>query len=181
MNEAIIKKKKAYDAARYAANPEETRTRMKVWRTNNPEKVVIGTAAYRAANKENSKYQEKAKACRAANHAANPEKAKASDAAWAAANPEAKRIHKQNRRARKYANGGVLSRDLSVRLFKLQKGKCPCCKQPLGDDYHMDHVIPLALGGSNTDDNMQLLRSRCNLQKHASHPVDFMQQRGFLL
>jgi len=36
-------------------------------------------------------------------------------------------------------------------------------------------------GGSNTDDNMQLLRKLCNLQKHAKHPVDFMQERGFLL
>jgi hypothetical protein len=25
------------------------------------------------------------------------------------------------------------------------------------------------------------LRSRCNQQKHAKHPVDFMQERGFLL
>lgn len=55
------------------------------------------------------------------------------------------------------------------------------CGKPLGDAYHLDHVMPLALGGSNTDDNMQLLRDRCNLQKHAKHPVDFMQERGFLL
>lgn len=35
--------------------------------------------------------------------------------------------------------------------------------------------------GTNTDDNIQLLRKLCNLQKSAKHPVDFMQQRGFLL
>jgi len=28
---------------------------------------------------------------------------------------------------------------------------------------------------------MQLLNAICNLQKHAKHPVDFMQERGFLL
>ena len=75
----------------------------------------------------------------------------------------------------------MLSVGLSAKLFKLQKGKCPCCKQPLGDDYHLDHKMPLALGGTNTDENMQLLRSICNLQKHAKHPVDFMQERGYLL
>jgi 5-methylcytosine-specific restriction endonuclease McrA len=45
----------------------------------------------------------------------------------------------------------------------------------------MDHIIPLALGGTNTDDNIQLLRAKCNKQKGAKHPIDFMQQRGFLL
>lgn len=56
-----------------------------------------------------------------------------------------------------------------------------CCGLPLGDNYHIDHIMPLALGGSNTDDNIQLLRQRCNNQKCAKHPVDFMQSRGFLL
>lgn len=64
---------------------------------------------------------------------------------------------------------------------KFTNGKCPCCKQPLGDEFHLDHVIPLALGGPNTDDNMQLLRKTCNLQKSAKHPVQYMQERGFLL
>ncbi len=27
----------------------------------------------------------------------------------------------------------------------------------------------------------KLLRSKCNHEKHAKHPVDFMQERGFLL
>lgn len=45
----------------------------------------------------------------------------------------------------------------------------------------MDHIMPLALGGTNTDDNIQLLCPTCNRSKHAKHPVDFMQQRGFLL
>jgi 5-methylcytosine-specific restriction endonuclease McrA len=53
--------------------------------------------------------------------------------------------------------------------------------QPLGDNYHLDHITPITLGGSNTDDNMQLLRQRCNNQKYNKHPIDFMQSRGFLL
>lgn len=45
----------------------------------------------------------------------------------------------------------------------------------------MDHILPLALGGTNVDENIQLLRKRCNLQKCAMHPVDFMQSKGRLL
>lgn len=99
---------------------------------------------------------------------------------WFSENPEARRIYNRNRRAINRATG-KLSTSLAAKLFKLQRGKCACCGEPLGADYHLDHIMPLALGGSNTDDNAQLLRARCNLQKNAMHPVEFMRQRGFLL
>lgn len=158
-----------------AANKEKFNATTAAWRAANPERTNASIAAWKAANPE------RVKASAAARHAANPERRKAAEAAWRAENPEARRIHDQNRRARERKNGGVLSKGLSAKLFKLQDGKCPCCKQPLGDDFHLDHVIPLALGGPNTDDNMQLLRKTCNLQKSAKHPVQYMQERGFLL
>jgi 5-methylcytosine-specific restriction endonuclease McrA len=145
------------------------------WRAANPERAKVANAAWRAA------YPNMVKAKDAAYRAANYDKVKAATAAYRAANPEAVRISTQNRRARKLESGGKLSPGLSDKLFKLQRGKCACCGKPLGNDYHLDHIMPLALGGSNTDDNIQLLRSTCNQQKHSKHPVDFMRQRGFLL
>lgn len=116
-------------------------------------------------------------------HAANKDKINARKAAYRAENIDKERsrerIKNHNRRA---AQKGKLSADISDRLLILQRGKCACgCQQPLGDDYHLDHIMPLALGGTNTDDNIQLLRQPCNNQKYAKHPVDFMQSRGFLL
>lgn len=146
-----------------------------VYYAANREKEIAASLARYAANREI------VKAKNAAWYAANRELSNAKTAAWRAANPEKRRIHGQNRKARKRANGGKLSIGLSARLFKLQRGKCTCCGQPLGDDFHLDHIVPLALGGSNTDDNIQLLRQRCNLKKSSKHPVDFMQSRGFLL
>ena len=114
--------------------------------------------------------------------AANLVRRRSTSTAWQKANPEKYRINNHNYDARKRENGGRLSQGLAEKLFKLQRGKCACgCKQPLGDDYHLDHRMPLALGGMNSDDNMQLLRRLCNQQKSAKHPIDFMQQRGFLL
>lgn len=113
--------------------------------------------------------------------AANKDKHRADVAAWQRANPEKRRIHHQNRRARKRDAGGKLSSGLAEKLYQLQKGKCVCCGEPLGKDYQLDHIMPLALGGSNDDDNIQLLRSQCNNFKRAKHPIDFMQYRGFLL
>lgn len=130
----------------------------------------------------------------------NSEKARRTSVKWKGANPvlhrrkvdEWQKANKEKvreigrrayhaRRARKLATEGKLSVGLKDRLFGLQRGKCACCGLPLGNDYHLDHIMPLALGGTNTDDNIQLLRAACNMQKRAKHPVDFMRQRGFLL
>lgn len=102
-------------------------------------------------------------------------------AEWRKKNPEKVRIAVENRRAKRLSCGGVITKGLAERLLVLQKGQCVCCGLSLKDGYHLDHIIPLFLGGSNTDDNMQLLRPSCNQQKSAKHPIDFMRSRGFLL
>lgn len=153
-------KVRAAKAANYSANSEKIKASVAVWAATNPEKVKEYKAKWADSNKE---------------------KIRANTVAWRSENPEKSRVQVQNRRALKRANGGTLSKNIASKLFRLQRGLCPCCMQPLGDDYHIDHILPIALGGPNTDDNVQLLRQRCNNQKHAKHPVDFMQQRGFLL
>lgn len=193
-----------------AANKDRVKATTAAWKEANREKVKSAHAAWRSANPEKcrgyavARYEankEKVLAANAAWQKANPDKVRAYKAAWVkanyekvkektrareAANPERARnrarIKAHNYRARKRENGGELSTRLAERLFALQKGKCACgCKQPLGDDYHLDHILPLALGGTNTDDNIQLLRATCNKRKSAKHPIDFMQQKGFLL
>ena len=187
---ANAEKHNAKSKAYYASNTEKCKSNMAAWRKANPEKAKSYSTAWKAANREKvnassanryaanpSKHNAVCRDWQAANH----EKVKENNAKWRAANPEAVRIYVQNYQARKRAAGGRLSPGLAERLFKLQRGKCACCGKPLGDDYHLDHIIPLALGGANEDVNIQLLRSECNQQKHAKHPVDFMRQRGFLL
>lgn len=148
-------------ARRYVINQEKLIAYSRKYRADNPDRLKEQNAKWRAANRE---------------------KHLATVAKYASEHPEARRINEQNRRARKREAGGKLSKGLAEKLFKLQRGKCACgCKQPLGDDYHLDHRMPLALGGMNTDDNMQLLTATCNMQKHAKHPIDFMQSRGFLI
>lgn len=143
------------------------------WNAENNELVRAYSTKWAAENRE------KVKAVNANYYAANTDKVRSSNAKWYAANKDSWRIYAHNRRARK---GGTLSVGLSDKLFKLQRGKCACgCGEPLGGKYHLDHIMPLALGGTNTDDNIQLLRSTCNQQKHAKHPVAFMQSRGYLI
>lgn len=113
---------------------------------------------------------------------ANPDKAREATARWRAANPEkASESKRRANHARRARSVGVLSPGIVARLYELQRGKCACCRLPLGNNYHLDHVVPLALGGSNTDDNVQLLRPQCNQKKSKRHPVEYMQSKGFLL
>lgn len=46
-------------------------------------------------------------------------------------------------------------------------GHCVGCKRKLypGDDFEIDHVIALSKGGTDQDDNLQLLCSGCHIIK----------------
>lgn len=145
------------------------------WFLDHKDLVAKKQKEYKSKNKEAVARRQ------AAYVAKNARKIKENKAAYKKANREIFIRSGHKRRAIKRAVGGTLSRGLTNKLLKLQKGKCPCCNQPLGSDYHLDHIMPLALGGSNTNENIQLLRSVCNMRKHTKHPVDFMQSRGFLL
>lgn len=170
-SEKIKAGQKVYSAIYRAANPEKIKADRVAYYTANSEKIKAGAVAYYIANTE------KIKARHAIDYAANSEKRKLYNRAYHLAHPEGVRIRKHNRRN----HSGKLSQGLSDKLFKRQKGKCPCCHKLLGKDFHLDHIMPLALGGKNEDGNMQLLRATCNLKKSAKHPVNYMQERGFLL
>ncbi|MFA6213509.1 MAG: HNH endonuclease signature motif containing protein [Candidatus Obscuribacterales bacterium] len=159
-NAAWTLKNPKWKANNYAANKEKIKIRDAIYYENNKEKIRIRSAQWRDKNKEKIKIKSKI---------------------YRSANPLALRTLEHSRRAREKNAIGKLSVGITEKLFKLQKGKCACCGKPLGDDYHLDHRMPLALGGSNEDWNMQLLRKRCNLQKKDKHPIKFMQERGFLL
>jgi len=94
--------------------------------------------------------------------------------------PGCRRIEKKNRKLKVRASGR-LSPSIVDRLLKFQRGKCPICRVELAGQFHIDHVIPIALNGTNTDDNVQLLCPSCNLSKGAKHPVEFMQSLGRLI
>lgn len=163
-------------AARWAAaNPTRARAKYVAWCAANPEKKSAAERGWKARNKK------RISVTGAAWRAAHREAALANVAAWKAAHPEARRIWNNNRRSKERQSEGRLSKDIAARLFSLQRGRCTGCREPLVNGHQLDHVMPLALDGSNTDENMQLLCPPCNRSKHAKHPVDFMQQQGFLI
>ena len=67
------------------------------------------------------------------------------------------------------------------RIGKAQKYKCAICRKNIRNDFHADHIVPLAKGGSNSSSNIQLLCPTCNRKKSHRDPVEFMQSQGFLI
>lgn len=165
----------AQSAIYYQKTKDARLAASRCWASKNKERKAATTSTWSALNRV------KARGYSAKWRENNPEKVREKRAIWNRSNPDKCRVYSHNRRAKKRESGGKLSPDIAKRLFKLQRGKCACCGIPLGDDYHLDHIIPLELGGSNNDCNVQLLRTSCNLKKGARHPVEFMQSRGFLL
>lgn len=92
-------------------------------------------------------------------------------------------VYEHRRRAKLVASSGHFTPEDLVKIHKLQKGKCanPLCRVKLGRKFHMDHIMPLALGGSNARTNIQILCPGCNLRKARKHPVVFAQENGLLL
>jgi len=59
-----------------------------------------------------------------------------------------------------------LSRTDEKTIFQTYKGKCAICGKKTEFDYgEVDHIKPLAKGGSNSPSNLQWLCTRCNKLK----------------
>ena len=114
--------------------------------------------------------------------AEHPERVRERDAdrmrRWRAEHPEAKRAAYAASNCRRKARlaesqGQFKAKDVAAQ-FERQRGRCFWDNHhALGDSYHVDHVVPLALGGSNGPENIVLACPECNLHKAAKHPMDF--------
>lgn len=177
-----------------AANPDRAKQLVSDWALNNPERVREKSRKYyrknaearRAYSKEYRKANpEKIKADLAAWRSENIEteraKSRARTRLWIAENPERHSANRQTRRARILgADGSHQAADIK-RIHQAQKGKCAVCKKHLNGKWHVDHIVPLARGGSNWPSNLQLLCEPCNRSKSDRDPIDFMRSKGMLL
>lgn len=92
---------------------------------------------------------------------------------WASRNPRKRLSYVHTRRARRLENGGRYTSE-QWEMLKQQYGyKCLCCGEtkPLT----VDHVIPIARGGSNDISNIQPLCIRCNKSK-ATKSTDYRKE-----
>ena len=137
---------------RQSENPERFREYSKKYRMNHPEKVVELNRKYYAEHREQEINRVKKR--------------------WKE-NPEARNLLKRNYYARKKNSHGTHTlRDIEG-LKKVQLNTCNMCLVNLDKTgYHVDHIMPLARGGHNGPENLQLLCPHCNRIKGMKDPVE---------
>lgn len=84
-------------------------------------------------------------------------------------------------RAKARGNGGSHTAEDIADILASQKERCAYCRKKLHSDYHVDHIIALSKGGSNSRWNLQITCGWCNRSKSNCDPVEFAQRMGMLL
>ena len=171
------------------------------WAERNRDKLAANSKRYREAHPEvQREYYEKNRerhlARNRAQRKADPAGNSRAAMEWAKANPEAvKRNHRRwreanpdkvvaftrnNRAMRALAKGKHTAAEVAE-IIALQKGKCAYCRKAVGKSPHIDHITPLAKGGTNDRRNLQLTCAPCNLRKNRADPIAFAQRIGLLI
>lgn len=89
-------------------------------------------------------------------------------------------IQNAYKRTERIKDRGRFTKEDICRLLESQAGKCNGCKCSIENGFEIDHVMPIALGGMNTADNLQLLCRTCNRRKSAKHPDIWAAELGRL-
>jgi 5-methylcytosine-specific restriction endonuclease McrA len=110
----------------------------------------------------------------------NLEKDKARKSKWLADRPGLAALYARRRRSRKAASAESHTTDDIAEIAKAQKHRCAYCRTKLTKP-QVDHIEPLARGGSNGRRNLQIVCRPCNSSKRAKDPIEFARSTGRLL
>lgn len=145
-------RKRATNKAWYWRDPEKRRAKNREYYQNNSDAVRLKVKTYRANHKDDHNRWNRD---------------------WEKRNPEYARAHAARRRAlKRNAPGKYTQQDIELQ-YRSQHGLCWWCGKPVGDEYHIDHVIPLKRGGTNDPRNIVISCPVCNLSKGVKLPNEW--------
>lgn len=152
----------------------------KTYYAKNGERIRKKKKPYQDAYREKNRDKINAQKCE--HYKINRERIRKEQKEYLLKNPDVIIAGANNRRARKIGNGGSHTSKQSKELLEKQNYKCVNCRCCLKKNKkHLDHIMPLALGGTNNIDNVQWLCAKCNLSKKSKDPIKWAQQNGRLL
>ncbi|MGI8910832.1 MAG: HNH endonuclease [Rubrobacteraceae bacterium] len=155
----------------YEANKERILADQRRYCERNEEVIKARQKRYREANEERIKTRDRAY------YLANKEEIKTRIAAYKRSNPDSVRASQDRRRGRKQATGGSYSAEEVANMYESQGGLCAYCELPLNGKYHVDHMTPLCLGGTNSWENLAVVCPFCNQSKHTKTVEEFFETR----
>lgn len=149
------------------------------WFGKNRERLLAKMAEYRRSDPE------AVSAGKRRSRQKNPQKYIAYTKKWEAENPERARLNRKvgAHRRRKKIEASTMHHTANdvQRILKEQQGKCAYCRVSLNNGYRIDHIVPIAKGGTNAPANVQLTCAPCNFKKAAKDPLTFAAELGLLL
>jgi 5-methylcytosine-specific restriction endonuclease McrA len=135
---------------RYAREHQDKRTEyLRLWKKRNPDRMRV----YEQNRGDRSEWWKKY-------HSTPEYRAR-----------ERERCHRRRARQSR-ASGSHTVADVQL-IYKQQNGLCWWCGKPVGDDYHIDHRIPLVRGGSNAPENLCISCPSCNMSKGSKMPGEW--------
>lgn len=157
----------AYSRAYYVANREHLRELRHAWYIQNRDRHNEKSLKRYAENREQELENKRKWYVR--NRSEHIKKA----LAWRAGVPGRGAEYARRRRAQKSgAEGNHTANDVKQQ-YENQRGKCYYCHKKVGNDYHVDHVIPLSRGGSNGPENIVIACPTCNCSKNDKLPHEW--------
>lgn len=171
--EANTDRKREKDREYRERNRDRVLENKRRWHRDNQQKVVKNVACWRKANpgkhrRHNQRYYVRHQAKINAYHRQYREQ-----------NPEKEKAKSQRRRAREQNAAGVHTAADIRECYMEQAGRCAYCGMPVYDDYHVDHIIPLARGGTNWPENICIACPNCNLEKGDKTLAEWFSLRGW--
>lgn len=184
ISDRYTKSKVCVDCSNYHRQLPEYREKMRQWSRENFAKNrqdELARSRLKESRPETKKMRADRRAARreelnkrnAAYRAANPETARAAVREHYKRNQQAYRARDRRRRAMLAGCGGSHTQMDIEALRAEQNGLCRYCCADLAHEFHVDHRMPIALGGSNEPRNLQLLCPDCNRSKGAKRPEEF--------
>lgn len=182
-------RERARKRAYYHANKERMKSQNRAWVKANRERAneIARTAYHR---KDKAKIAERSRLDRARNpetnrkatrnwREKNRDKQRALIAEWSRRNPERRRAHAAKRRALVAASPATFTVEQWLEIVERYGHRCAYCQRK-PRKLTMDHVVPLAKGGTHTDDNIVPACFDCNRRKHVKSAAEFLIERGFV-
>jgi 5-methylcytosine-specific restriction endonuclease McrA len=169
-------------------HPERAAASVKKYAEAHRQEIARKSREWRRANPEKAKELDRLKLVKnpkrnAEHYALNKDRMRANADLWRRENPDkARDISRKNghkRRVRKAASSEHYTLPEIRALRKKTGGKCALC--PAKGRMTIDHIVPLARGGSNAIRNIQFLCKSCNSSKQDKDPIQFAQEIGLLV
>lgn len=151
----------------YERHKEQIAEKNRQYRQTYPERRKAAQNKWLANNRE------KMQAIRRSYVSNNRQRNLASKTNYRRKHPEKWRTYRIQRTARENGAEGTLTPIDIKAQYDQQNGRCHWCGEPVGNQYHVDHVIPLSRGGTNYPSNIVIACPPCNLSRNNKLPDEW--------